>query len=76
MPKLKGKLKASSKTHILEKFLQTYEKHCTSSQSCISITIKQGLKKCIENEIFITKVTSDYKKSTILLEMVRYTLIF
>lgn len=55
MPKLKGKLKAGSKTHILEKFLQTYEKHCTSSQSCISITIKQGLKKCIENEIFITK---------------------
>ncbi|XP_077204909.1 uncharacterized protein LOC143843156 isoform X2 [Paroedura picta] len=55
MPKLKGKLKASSDIHTLEKFLQTYKKHCTGSQSCISPTIIQGLKKCIENEMLISK---------------------
>ncbi|XP_054839516.1 uncharacterized protein LOC129332427 isoform X2 [Eublepharis macularius] len=55
MPKLRRKSKASSDTHILEKFLQTYEKHCTGTQSCISTTIKQGLKKCIANEMLITK---------------------
>nr|XP_056706381.1 uncharacterized protein LOC130478253 [Euleptes europaea] len=55
MPKLKRKSKASSDVHILEKFLQTYERHCIGSQSCVSTTIKQGLKKCIANEILITK---------------------
>ncbi|XP_061492873.1 uncharacterized protein LOC133389369 [Rhineura floridana] len=57
MPKLKGKPKpkANSDTYILEKFLQTYEKHCTASQSCVSPTIKQGLRKCIANDMLITK---------------------
>uniref|UniRef100_A0ACB8FAJ2 Uncharacterized protein n=1 Tax=Sphaerodactylus townsendi TaxID=933632 RepID=A0ACB8FAJ2_9SAUR len=55
MPNLKGKSKASSDIHILEKFLQTYEKHCIGSQSCVSTTIKQGLKKCIAIDKLITK---------------------
>ncbi|XP_053168496.1 uncharacterized protein LOC128352189 isoform X2 [Hemicordylus capensis] len=57
MPKLKGKTKTkpNSDIYILEKFLQTYEKHCTGSQSCVSPTIKQGLQKCIANEMLIMK---------------------
>nr|XP_020648299.1 uncharacterized protein LOC110078458 isoform X2 [Pogona vitticeps] len=57
MPKLKGKPKSKSNSdlYILEKFLQTYEKHCMLSQTCISPTIKQGLQKCISNETLITK---------------------
>lgn len=57
MPKLKGKPKTRSDVHVLEKFLQTYEKHCTGSKSCVSPTIKQGLQKCLVNETVITKVT-------------------
>ncbi|XP_044288956.1 uncharacterized protein LOC123024844 [Varanus komodoensis] len=57
MPKLKGKAKAKtvSDVYILEKFLKTYEKHCMESQSCVSQTIKHGLRKCIANETLITK---------------------
>ncbi|XP_060130485.1 uncharacterized protein LOC118093484 isoform X4 [Zootoca vivipara] len=57
MPKLKGKPKpkAGLAMNILEKFLQTYEKHCTASQSCVSPTIKHDLQQCITNDMFITK---------------------
>ncbi|XP_062988049.1 uncharacterized protein LOC134402505 [Elgaria multicarinata webbii] len=57
MPKLNGKPKpkTSSDVYILEKFLQTYEKHCMASQSHVSPTIKQGVRKCIASETLITK---------------------
>ncbi|KAH0624037.1 hypothetical protein JD844_007341 [Phrynosoma platyrhinos] len=54
MPKLKGKSKASS-DYVLEKFLQTYKKHCMMSQTGVSLSIKQGIQKCIANDTLITK---------------------
>ncbi|XP_042315442.1 uncharacterized protein LOC121926489 [Sceloporus undulatus] len=54
MPKLKGKSKASSDS-ILAKFLRTYEKHCMMSQTSVSLSIKQGIQKCIANDTLITK---------------------
>ncbi|KAJ7324835.1 hypothetical protein JRQ81_017855 [Phrynocephalus forsythii] len=54
-PKQKPKPKANSDIYILEKLLQTYEKHCMLSQTCASPTIKKGLQKCIANGTLITK---------------------
>nr|XP_008104425.1 PREDICTED: uncharacterized protein LOC100557548 isoform X1 [Anolis carolinensis] len=65
MPKLKGKSKASSDIYVLEKFLRTYEKHCTMSQTCVSPTIKQSLRQCIANDTLITKfVITDVKTAS------------
>ncbi|KYO33898.1 hypothetical protein Y1Q_0024516 [Alligator mississippiensis] len=35
--------------------MKTYERHCALFQSSVGVTIKQSLKRCIENEIVLTK---------------------
>ncbi|XP_019388546.1 PREDICTED: uncharacterized protein LOC109308599 isoform X5 [Crocodylus porosus] len=55
--KKKMKTKASSlpDISILKTFMKTYERHCALSQSSVSVTIKQSLKRCLGNEIALTK---------------------
>ncbi|XP_069474385.1 uncharacterized protein [Ambystoma mexicanum] len=60
MPEKKNKSKKAKKASsidvsILKKFLKTYENHCTKEKSAVSPTIKKGLRRCIENEVSITK---------------------
>ncbi|KAJ1090562.1 hypothetical protein NDU88_003692 [Pleurodeles waltl] len=51
----KGKKGSIADVSILKKFLKTYENHCTKEKSAVSLTIKKGLRRCIENEVNITK---------------------
>lgn len=60
MPEKKKKAKKAKKgsiadVSILKKFFKTYENHCTKEKSAVSPTIKKGLRRCIENEVNITK---------------------